>query len=67
MTPEHLRLQNRVQKIARDAGWQAEKEVYLPELSNESKRYVDVLAISPDYPDSRIAFEIQWSHQTPER
>ena len=31
--------------------------------SQESKRYVDVLATSPDCPDCRIAFEIQWSYQ----
>lgn len=67
MTPEHLMLQNQVQKAVIDAGWQAEKEVYLPELRNELKRYVDVLAVSPDDPDSRIAFEIQWSPQTPEK
>ena len=66
MTQEHLSLQRRVQKAVIDAGWQATMEAYLPELRHESKRYVDVLATSPDDPNCRIAFEIQWSPQTPE-
>lgn len=66
MTPEHLMLQNLVQKSAIGAGWKTEKEVYLPELRHEPKRFVDVLAISSDDPNCRIAFEIQWSNQTPE-
>ena len=66
MTEEHLLLQRRIQKAAADSGWTAKMEVYLPELRHEKKRYVDVLATSPDDPDCRIAFEIQWSHQTSE-
>ena len=66
MTQEHLSLQKLVRNAAADTGWKAQMEVYLPELRHEQKRYVDVLAISPDDPDCRIAFEIQWSYQTPE-
>ena len=66
MTEEHRALQRHIQKVASDAGWKAQMEVYLPELRHEKKRFVDVLAVSPDDPDCRIAFEIQWSHQTPE-